>query len=334
MNFTYQDTATIDYSKGFKAQTTLNVSGGRYTFKFYAATKKLTIGYKAFEDIVDLVGDINVELVRPKKTSTVFTGTVRLAKGTYKFRVNEHGKLFGLNFEFTDVIYNKEFVWTAAATFNATGGVYSISYDTSNNVLKVMHAPAGLGDVTVFGDISLPLAEQSKGVYSAQTVLDAGKYDIRVDSFGTIYGCGSQFADTINTEFKTEWKASATLTVSAKMKFTFVFDTQTNKVKVFNEVIDTTKIKVSFDDIDAVELKRNGPPGSFAGTVELQPGTYTFRMDEFGTPMGGKYTFTDEANNLVYNAGYASASTITATGGTYRFSYNSNTHTLAVTKIA
>ena len=329
-NYTYTDTAVIDYSAGYKAQTTLKVSGGRYTFSFNAATKKLTIKFKPFEDIVEFTGDINAELVRPNKNTTVFTGTIRLEAGTYKFNVNEHGEIFGVGYTFNDSIYNIPFNYKSAATFNATGGIYSVRYDTSNNQVKILKAPEGLGDVSIFGDISLPLAAQGNGVFSAQTILDAGSYDIRVDSFGTFFGNGTTFTDTVNVEFKTEWKAAATLTVTEKMKFTFIFDTNTNKVKVFNAPIDTTKVKVAFDDIDALVLT-SADGVTYTATTTLEAGTYTFRMDEFGTPMGGKYTFTDKASNMVYNATYASATTMTATGGTYTFTYNVNTDSLAVT---
>ncbi|MEE0061706.1 MAG: hypothetical protein UE295_12835, partial [Acutalibacteraceae bacterium] len=180
MNFTYTDTATIDYSAGYKAATTLNVTGGRYTFTYNATAKKLTIKFKSFEDIVELTGDINAELVRPNKNTTVFTGTIRLDAGSYSFNVNEHGVIFGRGYTFEDTIYNAEFTFKAAATFNATGGVYSVRYDSSNNQLKILKAPEGLGDVSVFGDFSLPLAAQGNGVFSAQTILDAGSYDFRI----------------------------------------------------------------------------------------------------------------------------------------------------------
>ncbi len=330
-NGTYTDTATIDYSGGFKAQSTFKSTGGRYTFTFNANTQKLTIKHKSFEDIVELVGDINVELVRPKKTSTVFTGTIRLEAGAYSFKVNENGNLFGFNHTFEDVIYNNEFIWTAPAKFVATGGIYSVRYDTATNQLKIMHAPAGLGNTTVFGDISLPLANQGNGVYSAQTILDEGSYEIRIDSFGKIFGCGSPFTNTINAEFKTDWKAAATLKATSKMKFTFIFDTNTNKFKVFSAPIDTTKVKVAFDDIDALELT-SVDGVTYTGKLTLTAGTYTFRMDAFGTPMGGKYTFTDNNSNMVYNETYASATTMTATGGTYTFSFNTKSNALQVTK--
>ncbi|MEE0061188.1 MAG: hypothetical protein UE295_10215, partial [Acutalibacteraceae bacterium] len=52
MNFTYTDTATIDYSAGYKAPSTFKATGGRYTFTYNATAKKLTIKFKSFEDIV------------------------------------------------------------------------------------------------------------------------------------------------------------------------------------------------------------------------------------------------------------------------------------------
>ncbi|MEE0264605.1 MAG: hypothetical protein UD936_03165, partial [Acutalibacteraceae bacterium] len=130
MNYTYTDTATINYSAGYKAASTINVSGGRYTFTYNATTKILRIKFKSFEDIVELFGDINAELVRPNKNTTVFTGTIRLDAGAYKFNVNEHGEIFGRGYTFEDTIYNAEFIYKAAATFNATGGVYSVRYDS------------------------------------------------------------------------------------------------------------------------------------------------------------------------------------------------------------
>ncbi len=330
-NYTYTDTASIDYSAGYKAATTLKASGGRYTFTFNATTKKLTITYKSFADIVELVGDMNLELVRPNKNTTVYTGTIRLAEGQYKFNINEHGKTYGGNNSFNDTIYDIAFNYTAAITFNATGGIYSVKYDTSNNKLKILKAPAGLGDVSIFGDISLPLATQGNGVYSAQTILEAGNYDIRVDSFGTFFGNGTTFTNTVNVEFKTEWKAAATLKVTEKMKFTFIFDTNTNKVKVFNAPIDATKVKVAFDDIDALELKKSADGVTYTATTTLKAGTYTFRMDEFGTPMGGNYKFTDNYS-MTFNASYASATTMTATGGTYTFTFNTSSNQLTVKK--
>ena len=330
---TYTDATVIDYSAGYKAQTTLIVSGGRYTFSFNASKKKLTIKYKPFDEIVDLVGDFNVELVRPNKNTTVYTGTVRLEAGTYSFNVNENGELFGIGYTFNDSIYNIPFIYKSAATLNATGGIYSVRYDTATNELKVLQAPAGLGDVSIFGDISLPLASQGNGVYSAQTILEPNAYEFKVDAFGTFFGNGSAFTDTINVNFDSKWKAAATLNVTTKMKFTFIFDTNTNKVKVFNEVIDTTKVKVSFDDLGSFEFQRSGAPANYVATVELEAGTYTFRMDEFGTPMGGSYNFTDNSTGtMVYSSSFFAATTMVATGGTYQFTYNTNTHVLKVVK--
>ena len=329
MNFTYTDTATIDYSAGYKAATTFKATGGRYTFTYKPSAKLLKITYKPFAQLVELFGDINIELV--KGTGTMFTGYARVEAGTYNFKINDQGTVKGFGFAFDDVVYDVKFNanYSSSATFNATGGVYSVKYDTATSALTFMKAPAGLGDVTVFGDISLPLAAQGNGIYSAITVLEAGTYDIRVDSFGTVFGCGSSFIDTINTEFKTEWKASAAFTATSKMKFTFVFDTNTNKVKVFNAPIDASKVLVAFEDSN-LELKK-GADGIYTATKALTAGTYSIRMDEFGVTMGYGGNFTD-SYAAQYNASFKAATTFTATGGNYTFAFNTNTNTLTVKK--
>ena len=330
-NKSYTDTASINYSGGFKAQSTLVATGGRYTFTFNTSTKILTIKHKSFDDIVEIKGAINVELVRPNKNTTVFTGTVKLNAGTYYFNVYEGGKIYGLDYLFEDVIYDHAFNWTTPTGFKATGGTYSVRYDSATNKLKIMHTPAGLGDVTIFGDINIPLANQGNGIYSAQKVLDAGSYEIRVDSFGTVFANGSKFTNAINTTFNSAWKAAATLTVTEKMKFTFTFNTNTNEVVVYNSPIDTSKVLVAFDNIDALELT-SADGITYTATTTLEAGDYTFRMDEFGIPMGGNYSFTNNKSGLYYDATFSSATKMTATGGTYTFSYNTSTNFLTVTK--
>lgn len=327
---TYTDTAVIDYSANYKAQSTLNATGGKYTFTFNTATNRLTIKFKTLEDIVELVGDINVELVRPKKTTTVFTGTVKLDAGTYSFNVNESGTLYGLDSTFEDVINENQCILSTPAKLIATGGIYSVKYDTATNKLKITHAPTELSGVTIFGDINLTLTDKGNGIYTAQKILLAGSYDIRVNSFGKIFGCGSAFRNTINAEFKSDWKANATFTVTSNKKFSFYFDTNTNKVKIFVSQINTSAIIVAFDNRASLALSGDI---NYTGTVILEAGTYTFTMERFGKPMGSTYTFTDNATRIGFNANNTSAVTFNATGGQYEFLFNTKQNILVVTKI-
>ncbi|MEE0265764.1 MAG: hypothetical protein UD936_09075 [Acutalibacteraceae bacterium] len=333
MNYTYKDTATINYSAGYKAPSKLVATGGRYSFTYNTATKTLRIKFKNFADIVELVGDINVELVRTSANSTVFTGSARVDAGTYNFKINDQGTEMGFKYSFNDVVYDVQFgAGWSATTFNATGGIYSVKYDTATNKLTFRHAPKGLGDVRVFGDINLPLAGQGNGVYSAAKTLDIGTYQFRVDSLGTTLCNGSEFANSMNgVEYKTDWKAATTFSVTEKQKFTFIFDTKTNKIKVLGSPIDTTKVLVSFED-STLELKSTDGV-NYKATTTLKAGTYAFRMDEFGVTLGYGGTYTDTINGANYNASYSSATTFIANGGNYTFSYNVNTDTLKVTKV-
>ena len=83
--------------------------------------------------------------------------------------------------------------------------------------------------------------------------------------------------------------------------------------------------------MDALELT-SVDGVTYSATVSLNEGTYTFRMDEFGTPMGGNYSFTDNSVSMNYEESFASATTMTATGGEYTFTFNTETNILIVTK--
>ncbi|MEE0266118.1 MAG: GLUG motif-containing protein [Acutalibacteraceae bacterium] len=334
MNYTYTDTATINYSAGYKAPSKLIANGGRYTFTYNASSKVLKIEYKNFNDIVELYGDIHVELVRTSKNSTVYTGSARIDAGSYKFKINDQGTKMGFGFVFNDVVYGVQYseAYSSSTTFNATGGIYSVSYDTATNKLTFKHAPKGLGDVRVFGDIDLPLARQGNNVYSAATTLDVGSYQFRVDSLGTTVCNGYEFTNGMNgVEYKAEWKGATTLKVTSKQKFTFIFDADTNRIKVLGSPIDATKVLVAFEDSN-LEL-RSSDGVNYAATIKLNAGTYVFRMDEFGVTMGYGGTYNDKINGITYDSKFSSATTFVATGGTYKFSYNVDTNRLRVVKV-
>ncbi|MEE0060330.1 MAG: leucine-rich repeat protein [Acutalibacteraceae bacterium] len=331
-NYTYTDKATIDYSAGYKAPTTLKATGGRYTFTYNASTKVLKIQHKSFNDIVELFGDINVELVRTSSDSTVFTGSARVEAGTYNFKINDQGTEMGFKHSFDDAVNGVQYgAGWSASTFNATGGIYSVKYDTATNKLTFKHTPKGLGDVRVFGDINLPLASQGNNVYSATKALEAGTYQFRIDALGKTVCNGSEFTNGMNgVAYNVEWKAATTFNVTEKQKFTFIFDANTNKIKVFNAPIDTTKVLVAFEDSNLELVSTDGV--NYKATTELKAGTYAFRIDEFGVTLGYGGTYSDNINGIKYNEGYVSATTLKATGGNYTFTYNVETDELTVAK--
>lgn len=79
-----------------------------------------------------------------------------------------------------------------------------------------------------------------------------------------------------------------------------------------------------------VKLSASGT-GKMSATVALQAGTYTFKLDNYGTLLGYNRTFTDyTTGGLTFRNTYSSSSTLIATGGTYTFQVNTATNTLVV----
>ena len=66
------------------------------------------------------------------------------------------------------------------------------------------------------------------------------------------------------------------------------------------------------------------------GTIALQKGSYTFKLDNYGTLLGYSKTFTDTTTGLTFNKKFKSSTTLVATGGTYTFQVNTKTNALVV----
>ena len=327
---TFTDTMnSILYSSAWKSATTFNVTGGRYTFSYNADTDKLTVKFKSFSEIAELFGDINVELVKSK--TGLFSGIARLDAGTYTFRINDQGTTKCCGSTFSDSIYQIVYnsAWTSATTFKATGGTYSIQYDPSTSKLKMLRSVGGAGDVRIFGDIELDLVKEKGTIYSASTNLEAGTYAFRVDDFGTTMCNGSSFTDSIyNIQYSSAWKSESTLTVTGG-KYTFTYDTETDKLKVlYTPAANTVSI---YGDFDLLLTKGTG--NVYSGSIDLEAGTYSFRIDELGTTMCNGGTYTDKINQQ-YSSAWKAATKFNATGGTYKFVYNADTDKLLVTYTA
>ena len=82
---------------------------------------------------------------------------------------------------------------------------------------------------------------------------------------------------------------------------------------------DNIKLKLTTIGIDKV-----------GGTIALQKGTYTFKLDNYGTLLGYSKTFTDTTTGLTFNKKFNGSTTLIATGGTYTFQVNTKTNALVV----
>ena len=321
----------LRYSDQFGAATTLNATGGRYTFQYNTNSNILVITFKPYSELVELFGDVNVELFRA--TDTVFSGSARLDAGTYTFRINEMGQQMCFGYTFTDSVVGIEFRpdWTGATTFVATGGIYTINYDTEANKLTFMHAPKGLGEVRIFGSLGIDLAvEKGTSYYSASKVLEAGEYTFRVDEMGTTMCFGGKFTDTMwQIAYSPDYKAATTFNATGG-KYTFRYNAETNQLTIFCFAVEE-KVSV-YGDINLELQSADGV--KYTGTTTLEAGTYSFRIDDFGISYCFGGTQTDYISNITYSKDYASATTFIATGGEYSFSYDKNTHKVNVAKIA
>ena len=82
---------------------------------------------------------------------------------------------------------------------------------------------------------------------------------------------------------------------------------------------DNIKLKLTSIGIDKV-----------GGTIALQKGSYTFKLDNYGTLLGYSKTFTDTTTGLTFNKKFNGSTTLVATGGTYTFQVNTKTNALVV----
>lgn len=318
----------VEYNPNWKSATTLNVSGGRYTFSFNADNNKLLVQFKPFSEIVELFGDINVALV--KNSAGIFNGIARLEQGSYQFRINDQGtvKCNGSTFD-SDSIYKVTYRedWKSASTLIAKGGVYAVKYDPATSQLTIMASPGGAGDVRIFGDIELDLLKDKGTLYSAVTTLEAGTYTFRVDDRGTIKCNGSTFNNTIyDIQYSADWKSETTFNVPGG-RYLFRYDSATERLTAFDlPAVETVSV---FGDFDLKLTKGTG--NIYTGTIALEAGSYSFRIDEFGTTMCAGHKINDKASNLEFSSEWRAAATLNATGGNYTFSYNADTNKLTVT---
>ncbi|MEE0264557.1 MAG: hypothetical protein UD936_02925, partial [Acutalibacteraceae bacterium] len=306
--------------------TTLNATGGTYTFTYDASTNKLTVAHAAVAKNVKLFGDLNIELAKTA-TANVYSATKELQAGKYTFKVNEFGTELGCGYTFTNqaiIAYNS--AYKAATTLNATGGTYTFSYNASTDKLTVTYKAPG---VRIFGDLNLDLAKTATAnVYSATVELQAGKYTFKINDLGTEMGFGQTFTNTAsNLKYSSSYKSSTTLNATGGT-YTFTYNASTDTLTVTYKA---PGVKI-FGDLN-FDLAKTATANVYSAKVTLQAGKYTFKVNELGTELGCGYTFTDNAT-ISYNSAYKAATTLNATGGSYTFNYNVSTDKLTVIKNA
>ena len=185
-------------------------------------------------------------------------------------------------------------------------------------------APAS--GVSVFGDINLDLVKGNDDVYSASTSLESGTYTFRINNNGATYCNGATFTDkTKNVAYSTKWKL-ATKLVASGGTYTFKYNVTTNKLTIEYQAPSLAQI---FGDIN-LDLQATKDANIYSASVELEAGSYNFRVMNQGVQYCCGYTFVDKTKGAQYNSNWKKESTLKATGGTYTFSYDIDANKLTV----
>ena len=275
---------------------------------------------------VSVFGDINLELAN--NGSGVYTGVTALAAGTYTFKINNMGTTYCNGSTFTDKTKGSAYksVWTSATTLKASGGTYTFKYDTTTNKLAIEYKAPSLAQI--FGDINLDLeATKDANIYSAAIELKAGKYSFRVMNQDVQYCCGYTFNDkTRGAQYKSTWKSASILNAKGG-SYTFSYD------------IDTNKLTIAYVPAGAecgivgdltITLDKTATENVYSTTTEVKAGTYQIKVSNFGKICGGGLTIKNSTNGIKLNPSWSQYVTFTAAGGTYTFTYNTATNTLAI----
>lgn len=134
-------TPGIVFSPKWSKYTTFVATGGTYTFTYNTATNTLVVTADKGDIPVKVTGDIDLTLT--KSDTNVFTGSVKLKRGDYSFKMNVNGTDFCSgatirNATTGTVKYNSKF--TSASTLVAIGGTYTFAYNTLTNQLSVKYS--------------------------------------------------------------------------------------------------------------------------------------------------------------------------------------------------
>lgn len=134
-------TPGLVFNPKWSKYTTFVATGGTYTFTYNTATNTLVVTADKGDILVKVTGDINLSL--KKSDTNVFTGSVKLKKGDYSFKMNVNGTDFCngttiRNATTGTIKYNSKY--TSASTLVAVGGTYTFAYNALTNQLSVKYS--------------------------------------------------------------------------------------------------------------------------------------------------------------------------------------------------
>lgn len=134
-------TPGLVFNPKWSKYTTFVATGGTHTFTYNTATNTLVVTADKGDIPVKVTGDVNLTL--KKSDTNVFTGSVKLKKGDYSFKMNVNGTDFCngttiRNATTGTIKYNSKY--TSASTLVAVGGTYTFAYNALTNQLSVKYS--------------------------------------------------------------------------------------------------------------------------------------------------------------------------------------------------
>lgn len=130
-------TPGLVFNPKWSKYTTFVATGGTYTFTYNTATNTLVVTADKGDIPVKVTGDINLTL--KKSDTNVFTGSVKLKKGNYSFKMNVNGVDFCNGTTIRNATTGIKYIskYTSASTLAAVGGTYTFTYNAVTNLLVI-----------------------------------------------------------------------------------------------------------------------------------------------------------------------------------------------------
>ncbi|HCB96150.1 MAG TPA: hypothetical protein DEP65_11500, partial [Ruminococcus sp.] len=141
------------------------------------------------------------------------------------------------------------------------------------------------------------------------------------------YCCKYTYKDiTLGSQYNSKWKGASTL-VATGGTYTFSYDIDANKLTISYR---PEQASVSITGDFTLALHATSDPNVYVATQDLKAGTYSIKVNNFGTICGSAATVIDAKSGIVFSPKWSKYTTLKATGGKYTFTYNIEKNVLSI----
>lgn len=220
--------------------------------------------------------------------------------------------------------------------------IETVAISNSNFVQKYKVDAIGTPEVEVKSDayyvsevdglFDLKLSSVGTGKLSAEMALQAGTYKIKLNNYGTLLGYTKTVTDATAAGLTCKASYAGHITFNATggvYKFQVTKSTNTLVIKK----MDTLPSHYLVGDVHTVLQPVEGRPLA-VGSTYLEKGTYKIKVSANDVALGYGKSVTDKTSgSLTMKSTYGAYVTLTATGGTYTFTFNTKENKLQINHI-